>query len=322
MVRAQIVAAATAGRSAREVVDTLGCVRSHVYRTLGRFCEGGWAALLDRRRNNGVPKVNEIFCETIRELVVETPREHGYMRPTWTRELLAIVAGAQTGINVSVCVIGRILRRNGSRRGKPKPAVTCPLSERQQRRRLQKIRELIECLPDNEVAVYEDEVDIHLNPKIGLDWMNPGHQKIVMTPGNNKKAYIAGSLDARDGTVRWVGDVAKNSSLFVTMLAALDRHYSTAKTIHVVLDNYSIHYSHETRSALKRFPRIKLHFLPPYSPDYNRIERLWQELHANVTRNHKHSNLFDLCQDVKTYLNAISPWVRASRPLHLKIAPA
>jgi hypothetical protein len=29
-----------------------------------------------------------------------------------------------------------------------------------------------------------------------------------------------------------------------------------------------------------------LHVLPPCCPDHNRIERPWQELHANVTRDH------------------------------------
>ena len=60
------------------------------------------------------------------------------------------------------------------------------LGERQQRRRLAAIRKLIADLPRDEVAVYEDEVDIHLNPKIGLDWMNEGTQKTVMTPGKNE----------------------------------------------------------------------------------------------------------------------------------------
>jgi hypothetical protein len=32
-------------------------------------------------------------------------------------------------------------------------------------------------LPRRQVAFYEDEVDIHLNPKIGLDWMVRGLQK-------------------------------------------------------------------------------------------------------------------------------------------------
>ncbi len=52
-------------------------------------------------------------------------------------------------------------------------------------------------LPPRQVAVYEDEVDIHLNPKIGLDWMGCGQQKEVLTPGQNVKRYLAGALDTR-----------------------------------------------------------------------------------------------------------------------------
>ena len=194
--------------------------------------------------------------------------------------------------------------------GLPLLVVEGGLSERQQCRRLAFIRDLISDLPADEVAVYEDEVDIHLNPKIGIDWMNHGTQKLVMTPGVNQKAYLAGTLDVRDGTLLWVGDVKKNSGLFVQMLEKLEQHYTTARRIHVILDNYGIHKSHEVTSALKRLPRIQLHFLPPYCPDENKIERVWQDLHANVTRNHRHSDMQSLCAAVAAYLNYASPWTK------------
>lgn len=41
---------------------------------------------------------------------------------------------------------------------------------------------------------YEDEVDIHLNPKIGADWQVCGQQKRVVTPAQNEKYYLAGAL--------------------------------------------------------------------------------------------------------------------------------
>jgi hypothetical protein len=41
---------------------------------------------------------------------------------------------------------------------------------------------------------YQDEVDIHLNPKIGADWGYRGEQRKVATPGQNKKHYQAGAL--------------------------------------------------------------------------------------------------------------------------------
>ena len=57
--------------------------------------------------------------------------------------------------------------------------------------------------------------------------------------------------------------------------------------IHVILDNYRIHDSKIVQAALAGWGgRIRLHFLPPYCPNDNKIERVWQDLHVNVTRNH------------------------------------
>jgi len=313
MLRVQVVAHATAGRSALQIVDALGCVRSHVYRTAARFVSGGRVALLDGRYRNGGRIADAAFERCIGALVRESPQDHGYPRPTWTRELFILVAEKLTGIRVSLTLMGRVLRRIGARRGRPKPIVRCRLSPRHQRRRLRAISTLIESLPHDEVAVYEDEADVHLNPKIGLDWMARGQQKLVVTPGNNRKAYLAGTLDARDGTILWVGAEKKNSALFVAMLDRLVSHYRSAKRIHVVLDNYGIHSSHETQRALARLPKIRLHFLPAYSPDHNRIERFWQDLHANVTRNHRHGTLEALCHAVALWLNAASPWPSSKR---------
>jgi transposase len=310
--RAQLVATASSGRVVAEIAEVFSCARSHVYQTLARFEESGWPALLDGRRDNGGLKADASFRSTVRDLLDQSPRDYGYLRPTWTRELLILVAEEQTGVRVGLSAMSRVLHRIGARRGRPKPAVACPLSDRQRRRRLRKIRQLLANLPHNEVAVYEDEIDIHLNQKIGLDWMNASRQKLVMTPGQNKKAYLAGTLDARTGDVLWVGGALKDSALFVAMLEKLDRHHGDAKRIHVILDNYGIHKSKLTQAAIRRLPRIWLHFLPPYCPDENRIERLWLDLHANVTRNHKHSELTALCADVATYLDYVSPWKPAS----------
>jgi transposase len=301
------------GENARSVARELHCSVSVVYRWVNRFFEGDRDGLLDRRASNGLLKATPNFRQVVVDVLWGSPLEHGYTRPTWTRELLVLVAESLTGVRVSVCVMGRVLRRIGARRANPKPTVLCPLSARQQRRRLARIRQLIAKLPADEVAVYEDEVDIHLNPKIGLDWTHRGHQREVVTPGKNHKAYVAGALDARDGTIVWIGAAQKNSLLFIQLLSKLSCHFVEAKRIHVILDNYGIHCSGETRQALRQLGRIQLHFLPPYSPDHNRIERLWQDLHANVTRNHRHKTLDALCSAVAAYLDAASPWCPAAK---------
>jgi transposase len=95
----------------------------------------------------------------------------------------------------------------------------------------------------------------------------------------------------------------KSSALFIALLGRLRADYPRAPDIHVILDNYRINDSKVTQAALQGFGgRIRLHFLPPYSPKENRIERVWEDLHANGTRNHTCRTMEALMAEVREYL--------------------
>ena len=67
----------------------------------------------------------------------------------------------------------------------------------------------------------------------------------------------------------------------------LTKIYAEAKESHVILDKYGIQSSDIIGVALANFAsRIRLHFLPTYSPDDNAIERVWKDLPSSLTRNH------------------------------------
>jgi transposase len=292
------------GRSADETAAAVQVSRSSVYRIARRFREAGEAGLIDRREENGERKVDEQYLQTLYDVVASSPEQYGWPRPTWTREMLVRTLQALTGVTIHVTTMSGALERIGARRGRPKPTVACPWSKAAKNRRLQEIQRLIDTLPDDEVAVYEDEVDIHLNPKIGLDWMVPGQQKQLLTPGKNQKRYLAGALDARTGELIWIEGPRKTSLLFLQLLWQLTQHYAGARVIHVVLDNYAIHSTRQVAISLEteHGQRLRLHFLPPYCPDHNRIERVWEDLHANVTRNHTCRELPRLMRRVRSYL--------------------
>lgn len=291
------------GRSPREIEPILSVHNTTVYRVAKRFREFGEASLWDGREDNGADKLSETYLGILNDVVRSSPQDHGWRRPTWTRELLIETMVRKTGVRIHVTTMSRALAMIKARRGKPRPSVKCPWHPAAKTRRLNKIAQLIASLPRKEVAVYEDEVDIHLNPKIGLDWMGLGQQKEAVTPGKNEKRYLAGALDVRTGEVHWVEAEKKDSWLFLVLLKKLTVVYARAKVIHVILDNYGIHSSNIIGIALAHFARrVRLHFLPPYCPDYNRIERVWQDLHANVTRNHQCAGMTELMREVRYYL--------------------
>lgn len=292
------------GRSARTTAEVLKVHNTTVYRVVRRFGAYGEAGLADGRADNGADKLDERYLSRLDKAVRQTPQEYGWRRPTWTRELLVETLARLTGVRVDVTTMSRALARIKARRGRPKPTVGCPWAPAAKARRLNRIGQVLAALPRREAAFYEDEVDIHLNPKIGLDWMGAGQQKEVRTPGQNEKRYLAGALDVRTGVVTWVEGVRKTSYLFLDLLDRLLRAYPQARRLHLVLDNYRIHSSEIVRAALGGYlaGRITLHFLPPYCPDNNRIERVWQDLHANVTRNHRCATMAALMEEVRYYL--------------------
>ena len=302
-VRYLIVLNLVAGRSARHTAEVLGVHNTTVYRVARRFARHGEWGLWDAREDNGQTKVDDNYLAVLYRVVRGTPREYGWRRPTWTRELLIETLVRRTGARVHVTTMSRALALVEARRGWPRPTVGCPWAKAAKTRRLNAIRTLLAALPRRHAAVYEDEVDIHLNPKVGLDWMGRGQQKEVKTPGQNAKRYLAGALDVRTGQVHWVEGPRKTSALFLALLGRLLQAYARAPVIHVILDNYRIHDSKIAQAALRGWAgRIRLHFLPPYCPNDNKIERVWQDLHANVTRNHTCRNMTALMREVRYYL--------------------
>jgi transposase len=309
--RFQAVAQLGTGRSIRAVAAELNIAASTVVGAANRFLAEGVAGLYDRRRGNGARKADERFHRVVTRLLGRTPEDFGWRRPTWTRELLCLQMKIEGFPSVAVCTMGRALSRIGARLGTPKPIVLCPWPRDRRLRVLAAIRRLEARASADEPVLYSDEVDIHLNPKIGRDWMLRGQQRRILTPGKNQKFYLAGALDVRTGRLHTTGAASKNAALFCQLLWLLAGQYRSARCIHLVVDNYGIHSAHLTRKTLAALDgRIVLHFLPPYCPDFNRIERVWQDLHANVTRNHRCRTMNQLLDNARHYLNGYV-WKRA-----------
>jgi transposase len=93
-------------------------------------------------------------------------------------------------------------------------------------------------------------------------------------------------------------------------LAALRRAYRQAQRILLIVDNYSIHKSRIAHSFLAHNPKFQLLFQPVYHPWVNVIERLWKQLHDNVTRNHRCTTMPQLMHNVRHFMNHIAPFTK------------
>ena len=306
------------GLSRQQVARDLQCAASTVVEAAKRFRALGEDGLLDQRAGNGETKADERFLAELRQVLLKVPTELGWQRPTWTRELLCLELKRRGFPKVAVCTMGRALSKLGARLGSPKPTVLCPWNSERRKRRVAALRRLAKTATAAEPVFYEDEMDVHLNPKIGRDWMLPGHRRYVITPGKNRKHFVAGALNAATGKLTWVDAPSKASALFCKLVWKLAADYRRARRIHLIVDNYIIHSSKRTQHFLAQFgDRVVLHFLPPYCPNDNRIERVWLDLHSNVMRNHRCKPIEELMVHVSAFLRAYNRRARLNPSLTL-----
>ena len=220
-VRCKVIIALVQGNSPSTIHETKLASESQVYRVIKRFQQDRLAGLVDRREDNGDSQISWYYESELCMVVAGSPQDYGHRRPTWTQELLIKVLKKRTGIRISVTTMSRLRKRLGIRLGRPKPIVGCPWSKARKTRRLNNIRRLMATGRPGDVFLYEDEVDVHLNPKIGPDYMLRGTQKTVMTPGKNEKRYLAGALNATTGELSWVEGERKTSHVVPVLVVAL-----------------------------------------------------------------------------------------------------
>jgi len=239
-------------------------------------------------------------------LTEKTPQDFGYFRSRWSCEIMAEVLAWETGTRLSAETIRRGLHRTGFVWRRPRPVLGPCDPERE--RKLAEIRDLLGALQPDEVAVFQDEVDVHLNPKIGSCWMERGHQAEVVTPGQNVKRHLAGSLIWGTGRLLVSAPgIRRNAELFATHLDDLRRRLRHYRRIHVICDNAPFHDCRRVREYLEQWGhRVQLHFLPKYAPETNPIEHVWWRLHETITRNHR-------CQSIAELLGQVEVWIDTQR---------
>lgn len=311
--RAHIVLLLSDGWSWSSVESALYCSRRTIDRWKKRFKEEGVEALEGRARGRRSLYGSWLIALVVTWVTTKVPRDFGFVRSRWTCECLALVALEVASVRTSRETVRRWLHREQIVWRRPRPVLR--LQDPERPAILRRLRYLLGHLRPDEVAVFQDEVDMNTNPKIGCMWMRRSEQSEVETPGTNQKRYLAGSLNWRTGglivTEGFKGE-GRNSQLFLRHLEDLRKRLRCYRRIHVICDNAGFHHSRSVQAYLAEHgDRIVIHFLPKYAPDLNPIERIWWHLHEEITRNHR-------CQTMDELLDLVFDWLEHRRPFEVE----
>jgi putative transposase len=312
--RAHIILLLADGHAWSLIGAVLFCSSATIARWRARFEAGGVDALLARRRGRKAVLVGWAVTVVTWARTL-TPRDFGYCRSRWSCATLAVVLVDTHAVAASPETVRRWLRSEGMVWRRPRPVPPPGRADPRRAQKLRRIRELLRDLPPDEAAVFQDEVDLNLNPDIGCAWMGRGEQAEVATPGTNEKRYLAGSVSWRTGELVETLGGRRDAALFVRHLDELRRRFRRYKVIHVICDNARFHTvegSKLVRAYLAEHgDRVKLVYLPTYSPNDNPAERVWWHLHEEVTRNHR-------CADIDELVKLTLGWLEERGPFKIQ----
>ena len=147
------------------------------------------------------------------------------------------------------------------------------------------------------LILFEDEVIFRQEPTLHQTWARMGHQPEIPTTGQRKKNFF-GAISLYYANFTYYESEVFNSDNYVTFLEHLIEESSENKLL-LIQDNAKYHKSEKVNSWLsENSNKILAYYLPPYSPEFNAIEKIWRRVRKNNTHNRYFINENELLSTV------------------------
>lgn len=139
-------------------------------------------------------------------------------------------------------------------------------------------------------VLFLDAVHPEHNALAAYGWIKRGEKRELKTNSGRERLNLHGAINAETYQVTIIESETVNADSTINLLEAIEQTYPLSKKIFVILDNAKYHYSKTVQEYIKS-SRIKLIFLPSYSPNLNLIERLWKFFKKKVLYNRYNENI-------------------------------
>ena len=281
--RKRAVKAVLAGKSPEDVAVTIGVHRGTLYAWLLKHKNGGMNALTAKPIPGRKAKVQKSGTQWLYECISKkSPSDFGFESNLWTRAIIQELIFKTRKMKLSPQSVGRLLAKMG---------ITCqkPLHKAiEQNPKLVKqwisdVFPKIKRLAKSEKAniYFGDASHLRSDFHSGTSWDPCGKTPVVKRTGNRFGFSVISAITNK-GHMRFViieGGV--NSDQFISFLKRL--LFKSKNKTFLIVDNGPAHRSKKTKEFVKSVrDKLRLFYLPPYSPELNPDELVWNDLKNNT----------------------------------------
>jgi transposase len=275
-IRVRAVQRVQAGESPETVIKTLGFARACIYNWLARYRAGGWGALKTGSRSGRPKKLTGTQISWIyRTIRDKDPSQLKFSFALWTRPMISVLIKRQFGIKFSKASVGRLLHQLGFTCQKPLYRAYQRDAELVKQWKEQVFPEIKKRAKKEGAKIYfQDESGVRSDFHAGTTWALRGQTPVVestgarfglnmmaaITPGGHMQFMIV------QGSVR-----ADQICEFLKRIM-----HGHQNKIFLIWDGHPTHKSKKVKECVASFDgRLEIFLLPPYSPELNPIEQVW-----------------------------------------------
>lgn len=285
VMRQQAIKAMREGQSAASVAAAFGVNVRSVYRWLADFANGGQNALLAKPISGRPPKVSAEEMRWLAQAIRDhSPLQYKFDFGLWTLSLIAELIRRQFDKRLSLASVSRIMKLLGFSAQKPLYQAwqqDAALVRQWERDTYPAIR--AQARAAGATIYFADESGIRSDYHTGTTWAPRGQTPVVEVTGRRFSLNMISAVSPRGDFRFMVHDGSVTATVFREFLKRL--MLGADKPVFVIVDGHPIHKAKLVKTYVESLEgKLKLFYLPPYSPQLNPDEQVWAHVKRQVSR--------------------------------------
>lgn len=283
--RQQAVKAVHEGQRPANVAAAFGVATRTVYDWLAKFADGGQTALLAKPIPGRPSKVSADEMRWLAEAVKDnTPLQFKLESGLWTLSLIRELINRQFGKSLALASVSRIMKLLGFTVQKPLYQAwqqDAALVRQWETETFPVIK--AEAATVGATIYFADESGIRSDYHTGTTWAPCGETPVVEVTGRRFSLNMISAVSPRGDFRFMTHEGSVTAGVFKTFLQRL--MVGATKPVFVIVDGHPIHKSNLVKDYIASLEgKLKLFYLPPYSPHLNPDEQVWAHVKREVSK--------------------------------------